>query len=82
MAIQMNPSVILSAGNSVDSTEVSLDSSEIKLSDDITESEQGKAKKMCVYCHAIDPNFWPNPKAFYGTFSEKVFLPSQLVFDV
>ena len=32
-----------------------------------------RQKKMCVYSLPTDPNFWPGPKLFYGTFSRKLF---------
>ena len=86
MAIQMNPSVILSAGNSVDSTEVSLDSSEIKLSDDITESEQGNVSdfyivKLCILLYCIQGKFCPRfIFALFTLWPEGEFKPGPIIY--
>ena len=43
---------------------------EVSDTDSLVEDWQGK--KMCVYRHPTDPNFFALTLIFYGTFSEKI----------
>ena len=50
----------------------------------VQKSSLGQEKKnVCIFRRPTDPNFWPDLKLFYGTFSRKLlstlFLPSKFL---